>query len=254
MKILQETQNKHNHSHDILKASPNRRITTKKDARAFRFMPTISEETKCDVEQDSNISLHRIATASTIATSIINNEMDKILINSSNAMAIDHMVILLYHGDEREKELAACALHRLATHKENRSILTQRGSIPPLLYIVRNGTTFQKNQALAAIASLTVHNDPNKALIASADGISPLIQIVRNGTEKQQSLAVRALYCLAKNENIRDEVFRKGGVAPIENLTVSSETTPDLRRSAIATLKLLSANKSTSEINKSIRC
>merc|ERR1719469_187867 len=194
-----------------------------------------------------------MAIASSIAMSIINNETSTQLITSSNALTIDHMIILLYNGNEKEKELAACALHRLATLKENRSIITERGSIPPLLDIIRNGTDFQKNQALAAIASLTVHNDKNKLMIAHADGISLLLRIVRNGTKKQQSLALRALYCLAKNENIRDEVFRKGGIAPIVNLTVKYETAPDLRRSAIATLKLLSINKSTRELNRSTR-
>ena len=118
-----------------------------------------------------------------------------------------------------------------------------------MLDIIRNGTTFQKNQALAAIVTLIVHNEKNKIMIARADGISPLLRIVRDGTEMQQSLAVRALYCLVKNENIRDEVYQKGGISPIVNLTVKHETAPDRRRSAIATLKLLSTNKLTMTLN-----
>ena len=78
-------------------------------------MPTISEETNYDVEQESNrmphIALHRISTASTIAMSIINNETSTKLNTSSNAVIVDHMITLLHHGNEKEKELAACALH-----------------------------------------------------------------------------------------------------------------------------------------------
>jgi len=238
---------RHNQLMYINQSSPDTYFYKQKDDRTLPFMPTISEETKYDVEQESNLAphipLHRIATAAAIAMSIVNKETTTKLITSSNAAVVDHITILLHHGNEREKELAACALHRLATHKENRSIIAERGSISPLLDIIRNGTSYQEDQALAAIATLIVHNDKNKVMIARADGISPLLRIVRNGTEMQQSLAVRALYCLAKNENIRDEVFRKGGISPIADLTVKYETTPDLRRSAIATLKLLSTNK-----------
>lgn len=226
--------------------SPHQTFCEQKDAQAVQLMPTISEETKHHVEQESDIlphiSLHQIADASTIAMSIINNETNTNLITISDS--VDHMVILLRYGNAREKELAACALHRLATQKENRSIITRRGSIPPLLDIIQKGTTFQKDQALAAIATLIVNNDRIKLMIAHAEGISPILHVIRNGTEKQQGLAVRALYCLVKNEKIRDEVYRKGGISPLINLTVKYDTTPDLRRSAIATLKLLYMNKS----------
>ena len=52
-----------------------------------------------------------------------------------------------------------------------------------------------------------------------------------------------------KNENIRDKVYQKGGISPIVNLTVKHETALDLRRSAIATLKLISTNKLTMRLN-----
>ena len=234
---------------NISKASPTRRLRKQEGARVSRSMLTINEETKYDIEEERNIiphiSLQMTATASTVAMSIINNEKNRKLISVSDS--VNYMVTLLQYGNDKEKEIAACALHRLAAHKENRSLITQGGSIPPLLELIRNGTVFQKNQALAAITSLAVRNDINKLLIARAGGIAPLLRVVQKGTDTQQSLAMRALYCLSKNEKIRDEVYRTGGIAlivEIVELTLNYETGPDLKKSAIATLKLFSTKKS----------
>lgn len=211
--------------------------------RTFRCMETVNEETKTDIQQEDDtfprISLRRKSAISNLAMRIIKNEDNRELIAVSDS--VDHMVALLQCGNERDKEIAACALHRLANNKQNRSLIAQRGGIPPLLDIIQNGTALQKNQAVAALAALAVNNENNKALIAQAGGVTPLLFLTRKGTNKQKSLAVRALYCLAKDEQIRDEIFHKDGITPILQLVKQNDTTPNLKRYATAMLYLFSA-------------
>lgn len=66
------------------------------------------------------------------------------------------MLILLRHGNQKEKEICACALNCLAANKKNRSIIGQRGGIPPLLDLIQNGTISQKEHAMDTFVSLTV--------------------------------------------------------------------------------------------------
>lgn len=209
-------------------AIPMRRVQSQKSTSSFQY-----KKSPC-------ISMHTIAAASALAMSIIDNETKSKSITVTDS--IDHMVILVRHGNETEKEIAACALHRLATHEDNRGLVGQRGSIPLLLYLIRVGTTPQKNQALAAIATLSIHNKNNISLIAQAGGIPILLQVIKEDTYTQRKLAVHALYCLAKNENNRVVISLKGGIA-IKELTVKHDTTPDLKRLAAATLKRLSTKK-----------
>jgi len=216
-------------------------VRQKKPARTFRCMATVQEETDHDIEQEGNSSIpHDLtrakATASNLAMSIINNNKKRKSVDVS--VSVEYIVTLLRHGNQREKEIAACALHRLSAHEKNRSVIAQKGGIPPLLDLIRNGTALQKNQAAAAIAGLAVRNDSNKLLIARAGGISPLLKLTRNGTDKQKSLAVRALYCLAKDEGIRNEIYLRGGIEPIIELVAKNDTLPDLKRYASAALRL----------------
>lgn len=186
-----------------------------------------------------SISMRMKADATIIAMWVIRNENKRKLVTVSRT--IDYMVVMLYHGNQKEKEIGACAIHRLAVHQKNRSLIAQRGAITPLLDLVKNGTNLQKNQAVAAIAAISVQNNHNKIRISQAGGISPLMQLTQNGTDKQKSLAVRALYCLAKDSKIRDEISRRGGIAPIIKLVINNDTAPDLRRYARAFLQLFKA-------------
>ena len=81
----------------------------------------------------------------------------------------------------------------------------------PSSILVRNGTARQKDQAAAAVAGLAARNDGYKLRIARAGGVAALVELARDGTDRQKSLAVRGLYCLAKDEGIRDEIYRRGG-------------------------------------------
>jgi len=230
-------------SPNTMEQSPGKLARGKKSAHAFRYMTTVKEETNQDIEQDERIprtSLRITASASDLAMSIINNENN--IKRATVAESVECMVKLIQCGNQREKEIGACALHRLAVHEKNRSIIAQRGGIPPLLGLIQNGTTLQKNQAMAAIAALAVRNDANKVSIAQAGGISSLLRLTQSGTNKQKSLAVRGIYCLAKHEKIRDEIFRRGGLAPIASIAIKTDTNPNLKRYARATLRLLTVN------------
>jgi len=167
-----------------------KRAQEQNTACTFRCMETVNEETSYDIQQEDNsfspISLRRKSAISNLAMWIIKNENSKELIAESDS--VDYMVALLKCGNEREKEIAACALHRLATNKQNRSLIAQRGGIPPLLELIQNGTVLQKNQAVAALAALAVKNESNKVLIAQAGGVTPLLYLTRKGTDKQKKL------------------------------------------------------------------
>ena len=167
-------------------------------------------------------------------------------------MSVAYVMTLLRHSDPREKKIAACALHRLSAH-EKRGMKVRMGAVPPLLDLVRNGTDLQKNQAAAAVAGLAVRNDGNKLLIARAGGVSALVELTRGGTDKQKSLAVRALYCLAKDEGIRNEIYRRGGIEPIIELVAKNDTLPDLKRYASAALRLFDT-RATSIIDTKVVC
>jgi len=206
----------------------------------YRFMATIKEDMMYDTEPEGGSipcnSLQVMPTMSTHAKSTIKNKNNRRMITGSNS--IEHMVILLQHGNQREKEIGASVLYRLAAHEENRTIIAQNGGIPPLLDIIQNGTTSQKKQAVPAIASLAFQNESNKELIARAGGILPLLRLIQKGTEKEKSLAVKAIYCLATNTKIRDEISQKGGIELIVGLVVKKDTPSDLKRYATATLRL----------------
>jgi len=223
--------------------SSTKRAQKQNVARTFRCMETVEEETTYDIQEEKHsfprISLQKKSAIFNLAMWIIKNKNNKELIAVSDS--VDYMVALLQCGNEREKEIAACAFHRLAINKLNRSLIAQRGGITPLLDLVQNGTDLQKNQAVAALAALAVKNNNNKVLIAQAGGVTPLLYLTRKGTDKQKSLAVRALYCLAKNEQIRDEIIQKDGIAPILELVKQIDTTPNLKTYANAMLQLFSA-------------
>jgi len=212
-------------------------------ARTFRCMETVEEETVYDIQRQEDsiphISLRRKSAISDLAMWIIKNEKNKELVAVSDS--VDYMVALLQCGNEREKEIAACALHRLATNEQSRNLIAQRGGIVPLLDLIQNGTALQKNQAVAALAALAVKNENNKLLISQAGGVTPLLYLTQNGTEKQKSLAVRALYCLAKDEQIRDEIYQKDGITAILELVKQNDTPPNLKRYATAMLQLFSS-------------
>jgi len=230
--------------------SPAKCMRKPKAVRACRCMATVKEETEHDIERESEgilVSLQMIAVAFALATSIISNKNEGESITVSNR--IDLMIILLQHGNQKEREIGACALHRLAVHEENRSLIAERGGIPALLDLIKKGTTSQKNQAMAAIATLAVRNDDNKVCIARAGGISPLLRLIQNGTNKQKSLALRALYCLSKKEEIRNEIFRKGGIALIVELVARNDTSPNVKRYAACTLQLFSTERINNELN-----
>jgi len=218
----------------------------------YRFLATIKEDMMYDIEPEGGgvpcISLQVMPNASTPAESIIKNQNNRRMITGSNS--IEHMVILLQHGNQREKEIGACVLYRLAAHEENRRLIAQNGGIPPLLDIIQNGTTSQKKQAVPAIASLAFQNESNKELIARAGGILPLLRLIQKGTEKEKSLAVKAIYCLATNTKIRDEISQKGGIELIVGLVVKKDTPSDLKRYATATLRLFPSKIIKPEIEK----
>ena len=222
-------------------------ISLKENKAAYTYRCTVAvkmgENYGCESRSGGSciprISMRMKADATIIAMSVIRNENKRKLVTLSRT--IDYMVVMLYHGNQKDKEIGACALHRLAVHPKNRSLIAQRGAIPPLLDLVKNGTSLQKNQAVAAIAAISVQNNHNKILISQAGGISPLVQLTQNGSDKQKSLAVRALYCLAKDVKIRDEISQRGGIAPIIELAINNDTAPNLRRYARAFLQLFKA-------------
>jgi len=234
---------------NTLEVSSTKLVRKKRAAHAYRFMATIKEDIMHDNGREGAcISLQVMATASTHAMSIINDENSRGMIIGSNS--IEHMLTLLHHGNHREKELGACVLYRLAAHEENRILIAQKGGIPPLLDIIQNGTTSQKKQAVPAIASLAFRNNSNKLLIARAGGISPLLRLIQNGTDKEKSLAVKAVYCLATNKKIRDEISQKGGIELITGIVVKKDTPSDLKRYSTATLRLFSNKTIKPEIDR----
>lgn len=203
-------------------------IITFKDT-SKRHMRNQTSNNPIQYKTNSRISKQTIAVAFALAMSIVYNEKYKKIVTLIDT--VDHMIILVRHGNEIEKEIAACAIHRLAIHEHNRGLIGERGSIQPLLYLIRDGTTSQKSQSLAAIATLAIHNSNNK-LIAQAGGIPILLQVIKKDESIQRGLAVRTLYCLAKNEISRNEILFQGGMTKNDLIEKNRTTSRDLRKLA----------------------
>ena len=48
---------------------------------------------------------------------------------TSAVYSIDYIIILLQNGNQKEKKIPACALHRLTLNEENRSLIAEKSDI-----------------------------------------------------------------------------------------------------------------------------
>ena len=119
-------------------------------------------------------------------------------------------------GTEEQKQYAADALANLAFYNANQAAIVAAGGIPPLVALVRDGTTeYQKRNAAGALTNLASQT-ANRAAIAAAGGIPPLVALVRDGsTEDQKENAANALrYIALHNAANKAEIAAEGGILP----------------------------------------
>ena len=116
--------------------------------------------------------------------------------------AIEPLVALLKHGDERGKVAAAEALRYLSLDKENQKVIAQAGAIDPMLVLFRDGSDRAKQAAAYAIRNLA-YDAENRKVITSKDAITPLVTLLATGSDDGKTAAARALVSLAEQEEVQ---------------------------------------------------
>ena len=127
---------------------------------------------------------------------------------------IEGLVRALGEGDDAARAAAAGVLRNLAYNDDaNRVLIAEAGGIPPLVELLRDGSTEARLWAptlgvygvsvapAMALYQLALNNKANKVAIAEAGGIPLLVELLRDGSADAKFEAARALRILARNND-----------------------------------------------------
>ncbi|POM57555.1 Hypothetical protein PHPALM_37913, partial [Phytophthora palmivora] len=117
--------------------------------------------------------------------------------------------------DEQVKEVAVLQCSCLATRGDG-VVLRQVGVLPPVIELLKSGTSNQKLWAAETLVTLASDDDDNCEAIMRGGAIPPLVTLLRSGTDMQKQEAAYALGNLAANNEVnRGKIAREGAIPPM---------------------------------------
>ncbi|POM66953.1 Hypothetical protein PHPALM_17112 [Phytophthora palmivora] len=117
--------------------------------------------------------------------------------------------------DEQVKEVAVLQCSCLATRGDG-VVLRQVGVLPPVIELLKTGTSNQKLWAAETLVTLASDDDDNCEAIMDGGAIPPLVTLLRSGTDMQKQEAAFALGNLAANNEVnRVKIAREGAIPPM---------------------------------------
>ena len=113
-----------------------------------------------------------------------------------------------------------------------RAAIVNAAAVDPLVALLTNGSTGDREQAARELANLALCN-PRPDAIADAGAIPPLVALVTSGAAGEQEEAARALRFLAwSNEANKVAIVAAGAVEPLVALARDAESSKSLKDAA----------------------
>ncbi|KAJ1702354.1 hypothetical protein LUZ63_002133 [Rhynchospora breviuscula] len=131
---------------------------------------------------------------------------------------------------------AAAAVVNLSIEPENKVPIVRSGAVPPLIDILKYGSSEAREHAAGALFSLAVEEE-NRAPIGVLGAIPPLIQLFchrSDGSDRVRHDAGRALFHLTLMETNRSKLARiSGAVRRVLSIATSPDETRSIRKLAM---------------------
>ncbi|KAE9620061.1 hypothetical protein Lal_00040218 [Lupinus albus] len=106
---------------------------------------------------------------------------------------------------------ALASLVNLSLEKLNKVKIVRSGIVPPLIEVLRLGSTESQEHASGALFSLAIEDD-NKTAIGVLGGLQPLLHALRSESERTRHDSALALYHLSMVQSNRSKMVKFGSV------------------------------------------
>ncbi|KAL6615483.1 hypothetical protein ACP70R_037753 [Stipagrostis hirtigluma subsp. patula] len=159
---------------------------------------------------------------------------EKWLAISSGTDHIGALLCSLCSPDRGEQRFAAAQLRLLAQRGENNRIcIAGAGAIPLLLTLLSSSDQWTQEQAVAALAFLTLHED-NKARIMSSGAVPSIVHVLKNGSMKGREYAAETLHRLSMVDEYKVTIGEREAIPAL--VVLLSEGSQRGKKNAVAAL------------------
>ncbi|KAK7271707.1 hypothetical protein RJT34_27827 [Clitoria ternatea] len=127
-------------------------------------------------------------------------------------------LVVSKHSNVQVNVLAS--LVNLSLEKNNKVKIMRSGIVPPLIEVLKFGSSEAQEHASGALFSLALEDD-NKTAIGVLGAFSPLIQLLRSESERTRHDSALALYHLSLVQSNRAKMVKLGSVPVLLNMIKS---------------------------------
>nr|KYP39805.1 U-box domain-containing protein 40 [Cajanus cajan] len=117
--------------------------------------------------------------------------------------------VLSKHANVQVNALAS--LVNLSLEKTNKVKIVRSGMVPPLIEVLKNGSSEAQEHGAGALFSLSL-DDANKTAIGVLGGLAPLLHMLRSDNELTRHDSALALYHLSLVQSNRSKMVKLGSV------------------------------------------
>eukprot|EP01018_Ginkgo_biloba_P024928 Gb_24091 [translate_table: standard] len=157
------------------------------------------------------------------------------------AGAISVLVPFLLSPDSETQEHVVTTLLNLSIHNANKSLIVEEGGIEPIVEVLRKGSMAARENAAAALFSLSAV-DENKVRIGASDNAIPgLVDLLREGSSGGKKDAASALFNLCICSANRAKCVKAGVVAVL--LRLIEDESQGMADESLVILAILSSHR-----------
>lgn len=151
------------------------------------------------------------------------------------------VTVLRDSGDPETKKHAVTLLLNLSIHPSVKEEIMAAGALDPIVQVLKYGDAEARENAAAALFSLSTKNSPHKAVIGSStDAIPALVKLLIDGTTRGKRDAASAIFDLAICHDNKALAVRAGAVPPLVDLLIDERQ--GIEDEALATLAILATH------------
>ncbi|KAL2335612.1 hypothetical protein Fmac_016825 [Flemingia macrophylla] len=119
---------------------------------------------------------------------------------------------------------ALASLVNLSLERANKVKIVRSGMVPPLIEVLKNGSSEAQEHGAGALFSLSLDDD-NKTAIGVLGGLAPLLHMLRSDSELTRHDSALALYHLSLVQSNRSKMVKLGSVPLLLRMVKSGHMT-----------------------------
>ncbi|KHN13278.1 U-box domain-containing protein 40 [Glycine soja] len=131
-------------------------------------------------------------------------------------------LVLSKHVNVQVNALASVV--NLSLEKSNKVKIVRSGMVPPLIEVLKFGSSEAQEHGAGALFSLALDDD-NKTAIGVLGGLAPLLHMLRSESERTRHDSALALYHLSLVQSNRSKMVKLGSVPVLLNMVKSGHMT-----------------------------